>query len=72
MAYAEGVFIVGKGLQDAEEVLTSLVGGNTMGLEINEKKTKCMTESCQPYNEHEHVKLATYRFEIVKDWDISW
>ena len=48
---------MGKRLQDAEEVLTSLVEKtNKMGLEIK-KKTKYMTESCQPYNEHEHVKL---------------
>jgi hypothetical protein len=73
MAYAEGVVIVGKRLQDAEEVLTSLMEKtNKMGLEINEKKTKCMTESCQPYNEYEHVKLGTYGFETVKGWDISW
>ena len=40
MAYAEDVIIIGRRLQDVEEVLRSLVEQtNSMGLEINEKYT---------------------------------
>jgi hypothetical protein len=73
--YAEGVFIVGKGLQDAEEVLTSLVGKKKKkydGIRNKRKKDKMYDRIMQPYSEHEHVKLGTYGFEKVKDWDISW
>jgi hypothetical protein len=39
MAYADGVFVMGRGSQDFAEILTSLVGdGNKMVLEINEKR----------------------------------
>jgi hypothetical protein len=55
MAYAGDVIIMGRKLQDAEEVSTSLVKQtNKMELEINEKKTKFMVVSQKPYNENEH------------------
>jgi len=41
MAYADVVIIVGRRLQDVEDVFMSLVEQtNKMGLEINEKRTK--------------------------------
>jgi len=44
--------IVGRGLLDIGEVFTTLAGQqNKIGLEINEKKTKFMAASWQPYNE---------------------
>jgi hypothetical protein len=44
MAYADDVIIMGRRLQEAEEVLTSQVEKtNKTGLEINLKKTKFMT-----------------------------
>jgi hypothetical protein len=39
-----------------------------MGLEINEKMTKCMIVSQKPYNENEYVKIGGYNFAIVKDY----
>jgi hypothetical protein len=38
-----------------------------MGLEINERKTKLMLVSRNPYNENECVKLDTYNFESLED-----
>jgi len=46
MAHAHDVVIMGRRLQDAEEVLTSLVEKtNKMKLEIYDKKTQCMIVS---------------------------
>ena len=70
MAYADDVVIMGRRLQDVNEVFTSLVQQtNKMRLEINEKKTKFMIVSQKPYSEDAYVKLGTYNFEIVKE---SW
>jgi Tfp pilus assembly PilM family ATPase len=55
MAYAGDVIVMGRKLQDAEEVFTSLVKQtNKMELEINEKKTKFMVVSQKPCNEYEY------------------
>jgi hypothetical protein len=43
MADADGVVITGTRLKDVAEKFTSLVEqSNEMGLEMNERKTKCM------------------------------
>ena len=68
MAYTDDVGIMGRRLEDDEEVFTLLVEEtNKMGLEIKGSKTKVMIESRKPYNENEYIKLGTYNFEIVKD-----
>jgi hypothetical protein len=44
MAYADDVVIMGRRLQEAEEVITSQVEKtNNMGLDINSKRTKLLT-----------------------------
>ena len=54
MAYADDVVIMGRVLQDVEEVLTSLVElTDKMRLKINDKKTKFMIVSQKAYNECE-------------------
>ena len=68
MAYADDVVIMGRRLQDVEEVFTSLVEQtNKIGLEINAKKKKIVMVSRMPYNENQYVKRGTYNFETVKD-----
>ena len=50
MAYADDVVIMGRVLQDVEEVLTSLVElTDKMRLKINDKKTKFMIVSQKAY-----------------------
>ena len=69
VAYADDDVIMGRRVQDAEEVFTTLVEQiNKMGLEINLKKTKFIIVSWKPYRENEYVKLSTYNFEILKDY----
>ena len=64
MADAVGVVITGTRLKDAAEVFTSLIEqSNKMGLEMNERKAKCMIMSGRPYNENGHVELGTYNLE---------
>ena len=68
MAYADGVVIMGRILQDFK-IFTSLVRQtHKMGLDICEEKTKFMIVSRKPYHENEYVKLDTCNFEIVKDY----
>ena len=58
-ACSDGVIIMGRKLQDVEEVFTSPVEQtNKMGIEIN-KKTPFMIASWKPYHENEYVKLGT-------------
>jgi hypothetical protein len=58
--------IIGRRLQDVEEVFISLVKQtNKMGLEIK-KKTTYMIVLQKSYSENECVKLGTYNFELVK------
>jgi hypothetical protein len=69
MAYADDVVIMGRKLQDVEEVFTSLVEQtNEMGLEINAKKNTFVMVSRKPYNEYQYVKLGAHNFETVKDY----
>ena len=69
LAYAAGVVITRRRLQDVTEVFASLVEQTKkMGLEINNIKTKFMTLSRKPYNGNEHVKLGKYNFERVKHY----
>jgi hypothetical protein len=52
MAYADDVVIMGRRLQDVEDVFMSPVEQTSkMGLEINKKRTKFMIVSCQSYRE---------------------
>ena len=68
MANADDVVIMGRRLQDVEEVFTSLVEQtNEIGLEMNAKKNKFVMVSRMLYNENQYVKLGTHNFEIVKD-----
>jgi hypothetical protein len=67
---ADDVVIMGRRLQDVEDVCMALVEQtNKMGIEINrgEKKTKFVIESQKPYNGHEYIKLDRCNFEIVED-----
>jgi hypothetical protein len=49
MAYADDVIVMGRKLQDVEEVFTSLVKQTSkMELEINEKKIKFVIVSQKP------------------------
>jgi len=69
MAYADDVVIVGRRLQDLNEVFTSLVEQtNKMGLEIYEKKMLHMIVSSKLFKENECVKIGSYNFEIVEDY----
>jgi hypothetical protein len=69
MACAGDVVIMGRRLQDVEEVFITLVEeANKMVLEINGEKTKFIIVSRKPYNEHEYVKRFTYNFEIANDY----
>jgi hypothetical protein len=69
VAYTDDVGIIGRRLQDVEEVFTSLVEEtNQMGLEMKGNKTKFMIASRKTYNENKYVKLGTYNFVIIKDY----
>jgi predicted secreted acid phosphatase len=61
MAYTDVVLIMGRRLEDFEDVFIALVEqSNKMGLEINLKKTKFIILSRNPYNEHEYVQRCKY------------
>jgi len=63
------VIVMGRKLQDGEEVFTSLVKEtNKIKLEISEKKTKFFIVLQKPYNENEFLQLSTYNFVTVKEY----
>jgi len=63
------VIVMGRKLQDGEEVFTSLgKQTNKLELEINEKKAKFMIVLQKPYNENEYLQLSTYNFITVKEY----
>jgi len=69
VAYADDVVIIGRRLQDLNEVFISLVEQrNKMVLEMYEKKTQHMRVSSKLFKENECVKLFSYNFEIVEDY----
>jgi hypothetical protein len=54
MTHDDDVVIMGRKLQDAEEIFTSLVEQtNKMRLKINGRKSQFMTPSRKPHNENE-------------------
>jgi len=68
-AHADYVVIMGRILQDSEEVFTSPVEETSkMGLEINKKKRQNLLQyQRKPHDENEYVKVGNYNFEIVED-----
>jgi CRISPR/Cas system CMR-associated protein Cmr3 (group 5 of RAMP superfamily) len=67
MACAGDVVIMGRRLQDFEEVCTSLVKKKD-GVGNKFKKTKFSLVSRMSYSENEHLTLGTYNLEIVKGY----
>ena len=63
MAYAD-VYLMGRRLQDAEDVFTSLEEQtNKIGLEINKKnRTKVIIVTQKPHSESAYEKLGTNNF----------
>ena len=67
-ACADYVVIMGRRLQDSEEVFTLPVEQTSkMGLEINEKRQNLLLDHRKPHNENEYVKVSKYNFKIAED-----
>jgi hypothetical protein len=63
------VVIIGRRLQDLNELFTSMIEQtNKTGLEIYEKKAQRVIVSSKLFKENECVKIGSYNFEIVEDY----
>jgi len=73
VTHADDVFIMGRRLQDVEEVFTWLVEQtNNKRLVMNGRKTKFVIEPRKTLQRKWIFKVGTYNFEMVKDFYISW